>query len=260
MNRPILAKKQIYDLVFENKYKITAENRFFSRCIDGRYPNEDSHSLAIAGADAGQLAILYATANIYAFEIDKQKTLQTLLEVIGGPQNFNFHSNTKEKKTVPGEGCAHMSEMNADPAAYSLDKEQIILITDQLAELLKAGAQEQVLEGNNNEGAILQITGDWAVYPQYHLSTARGTVPVQVFIYHKTLVNERNRAIAKKLIENKAVTLFDDLDEEYLYEVISSVTEDHFFETAKRIAKQLPLYDLIFQEDGTFTVEDRGVI
>lgn len=261
MKGPNLSKQNIEDLVYANKYLINPAHNFLSRCIEGGYSNDENiHPLAIAGADVGNLAILYATANMYGFEINENAAYKTFLEVVGGPQNFSFHSHYKATAKLPAVGCAHMDQLRLDPEAYSIDTDQLDLINSQASAAEKKGAIETILKGNKREGAVIQIQGEWGIYPQYHLTTSEGTVPVQVFIIHKTLADKRHRVLAKKLIENKAVTLFDDLDEEYLYEVISSTMEDHIFETIKRIASGLPIFDVIFQNNGAYTIEERDII
>lgn len=247
-----LSKAQIEELVYTNKYQTDPSKKLLSRCMEGGYVNnENLYPLAIAGADLGDLAVLYATANAYGFEIQEDKAFKTFVEIIGGFQNFSFHSPTE---------CGHMKEVTKDPQLYSLDQDQIQLINSQIATAEKNGAVKTVLKEKSPEGAVIQISGEWNMYPQYHMTTAKGTVPVQVFIFHKTLVDYRHKILSKKLIENKAVTLFDDLDEEYLYQVLSSITEDHFFETIKRIAAGLPMYEVKFESNGGCEIKDLGTV
>ena len=247
-----LSKDQIQELVYANKYSIDPSKSLLSRCMEGGYVNTDSiHPLAIAGADPGDLAVLYATANAYGFEIHEEKAYKTFLEIIGGPKNFSFH---------PPAECGHMKELTKDPESYSLDADQVQLINTQIADAEKHGAVKTVLKGKSPEGAVLQISGEWGVYPQFHMATSKGTVPVQIFMFHKTLADQRHKILSKKLIESKAVTLFDELDNEYLYQVLSSTTEDHFFETIKRIAAGLPMYEAKFESNGNYEIKDLGTV
>lgn len=261
MNGLKLSKEYIEDFVYTNKYLINPSQKFLSRCIEGGYLNDKHiHPLSIAGADTGDLAILYATANMYGFEINENKAYKTFLEIIGGPANFSFHSHHKATANHSAVGCAHMSQIKLHPEVYSLDTAQIELIAKQSHDAEKKGAQETILKGNSQEGAVIQIQGEWGIYPQYHVKTSESTMPIQVFIFHKTQTDERHRALAKKLVENKAVKLFANLDEEYLYEVLSSTTEDHFFETIKRVAVGLPIFDVIFKNNGSVAIEERDKI
>ncbi len=259
MNRKILSIDQIEDLVSANKYPIHPTVQFYSRCIEGGYENAGTtYPLAIAGADAGELAVLYASANLYGFTIDPEKAYSVFLEVIGGPEHFSLHSSGKPGESFSGEGCVHMRQIFKDYESYSLEKNQIEIISAQIKRTIKNGAEEIILKSVNQEGAVLQVQGEWGLYPQFRLSTLEGTQPVQVYIFHKTLADRRHRELAKQLIGKKAVELFNGLDEEYLYQVISSTTEDHFFETMKRIGSGLPMYEVNFEVNGSFAIKELG--
>ena len=243
-----LTKDQIQDLIFTNKYKVEPSQKFLSRCIEGCYEaGKNLHPLSMAGADAGELAVLYATANAYGFEMNEEKAYETLLEIIGGAQNFSIH-----------EECTHMKQIRLESSAYSLDPDQIDLISTQISQAEKKGANKTKMKEGGRAEAVIQITGDWSIYPQYHIQTSHGSVPVLVHVFHKSLTDARHKILAKKLIENKAVTLYDDLDDEYLYQVISTETEDHLFETLKRIASGLPLYEVEFESNGNFEIKELG--
>jgi hypothetical protein len=73
-------------------------------------------------------------------------------------------------------------------------------------------------------------------------------------------VNERHRLIAKKLIEERAVKFFPDCDEEYLFEALSETTENHLFETLKRLASGLPIFEVGFENDGSFKIKEMGKV
>lgn len=257
MDKIILTKEQVQELVYENKYPVTEKNKFLSRCIDGRYPNKkDLPPLAFPGADAGDLALIFATANSFGFTVNQQKTLDTFIEVIGGEKNFQFHSDHHGDKNIPASGCGHMKQMNLDPQAYFMEKEQLVFIADSLNKLKKQGAVETILEGDHAEGALLQVSGDYSVYPRFTMDTGEGKITSEVFVYQTTLVNKRHSELAKKLIENKAIKLFPGTDIEYLYQAFAEMSDNHLFETAKRLAKGLPIYTVKFSDDGTFKVEE----
>ncbi|OGK25309.1 hypothetical protein A3F58_02410 [Candidatus Roizmanbacteria bacterium RIFCSPHIGHO2_12_FULL_37_9b] len=272
MRKIILNKDQVLDLVWNNRYKVEDEQKFLSRCVDGRYENkiknqkskvktEDTINLpplAIPGADAGQLGIIFATANTYGFEVDKEKVFELVVDVVGGIENFSFHSDHHGDPKIPASGCGHIKQQNLDPKAYGLEDDQMKFIETALTKAKKKGAKEIVLEGEHQEGAILQINGPYSLYPGSLLETDQGNAQVQVFIFHSTLVNERHRLIAKKLIEKKAVELFPGCDEEYLYEVLSEVTESHLFETLKRLASGLSMFQVNFESDGSFDIKEMG--
>jgi len=246
----ILSKDQVYEIVSANKYPVSDAGKCISRCSEGQYA--DSHNLpflAIPGADLGDLALLRAAGNTYGFDVDLKKVYEVIAELAGGRNNFQVHVE-----------CGHMKQVILDPGAYHLTQNDVTNLEEIAEEAKKNGATEVKLEGDHLEGAIVQIQGPYSLKTRYFLKTDVGTHEVEIFVFHETLVNERHRALAKKLVAEKAVTLFNGLDEEYLYEVLSDTTEDHLMETARRLAKGLPLYLAVFDADGTFELTEMGKV
>ena len=82
MTKFILNKEQIGELILQNKYQVDPEKKFVSRCIDGRYENKkDLSALAFPGADAGEMALILATANSYGFQVNLNKAYQSLFVI-----------------------------------------------------------------------------------------------------------------------------------------------------------------------------------
>lgn len=253
-----LDKKQVFNLVLENRYKVDPKTRFLSRCIDGRYENTDNlPALAIPGADIGELALIFATANNFGFDVDYEKVYQSLVKVIGGEENFQYHTDHHGAVGVPASGCGHFKQIKLDLKAYDLTNQDLQFLEKKLMEIKKNNrAQEVVLEGDHIEGAILQIKGNWGVYPRYFLETDEGRRKVEVFVFHQSLVSERHRVLVKELIKNKAVIFRNGEDEEWLYEALSDMMDNHLFETVKRLAPNLLIYNVEFKDDGDFKVDD----
>lgn len=256
----ILSKEQIQQLISDNKYRIDPKTQLLSRCIDDRYQDDVGLSpLALPGADAGELAIIFATANSFGFEIDEKKAFDVLTEIVGGLKNLHFHTDSKNEND-PLVGCGYFKQISLDLKTYNLEEKQIDFIHGMVNSAALQGARDDILEGEHLRGAILQISGNWNIYPCYVLQTADGTKRVEFFEFHQTLVDFRHKLIAKKLIVNNAVKLYKDCDDEYLYQAISETTEQHFFETVKRLAPGLPIYSVVFKEDGQFKLEGIGKI
>ena len=255
-----LTSSQIHSIVSENKYRVTEESQFVSRCIDGRYSNESTlPALSIPGADMGDLAILYATKNEYAFEVDTEKAF-TSFETLVGSQNIRWHTDDHEQQYELGTGCGHLTQLFKDPSAYSLEQQDIVTLKSQLQRAQKDGGKEIKVKGGHHEAAVVMIKGPYGVLPRYQLDTDEGQLQVELFTFHQTLVNARHRAWCELLINTGAVKLFNNLDEEYLYEVLSSTTDDHLFKTLKRLAKELPIYQVTFSEDGSFEIKQEGFV
>lgn len=256
MNKTILTLENVDDIVSENKYKVDIKTKFFSRCIDGRYKNTDNlPALAFPGADVGELALIFATANRYGFETKKEKILESFLKVLGGEKNFRLHTDSHADQNTPAGGCGHWKQINLEPKAYDLESLQV----DFIKKSLNIG-ESVTLHGEHMEGAVLIVKGKYGVYPQHYLETDQGKKLVEVFIYHQTLVDERHRLLAKELIKNKAVVFKNGEDEEWFYNALSDVAENHLMETAKRLAKGLPIYSVVFEDDGSFKVVEQGMI
>lgn len=261
MNKPILNKTQVDSLIRENRYKVTDQNKFLSRCIDGRYQNEPKLApLAIPGADIGELAIIFAMANNFGFEIDEEKAFQSLIKTVGGVKNFQLHSDHHTDKSVVGGGCGHWKQINLDPQAYSLNKDQVDFIAKKLIEVKQAGAQEIVLEGEHLEGAVLQVKGNYSILPRSSIVDGGKEKITEVFVYQGTLVDARHRTLANALLKNGAIKLVSGQTEENLYTALSETVEAHLFETVKRLALGLPIFLIDFKDDGGFKIEELGKV
>ena len=254
-----LTLDQVEMIVAENKYDV-GEDEPVTRCIDGRYSAAQDSALAYPGADLGELALMYATANHYAFEIDKDKALAVYLKLIGGPKQFAFHTDRHADTGVSAGGCGFMKSVHTEPKTYFLEPEDILTIDEQAQTMLKKGATQYVLEGDHREGAVLFVQGNYGIYPQYELQALHGVTTVQVFLYHNSLVNARHKELAKALIAAKAVQLPEKCDEEYLYQALSDVAEQHLMEIAGKLAKGLPIFRVTFEDDGTSKIQEEGFI
>lgn len=260
MNKIILNLNNIHELVFKNKYQVNEKTKFLSRCIDGRYDNsQDLPALGFPGADVGELALIFATANSYGFELNKEKILDSFLEVIGGEENFRLHTDSHADEKILAGGCGHWKQIKLDSKAYNLEKDQIDFIEKNIATFVRP-PQNCILKGDHLEGAVLLISGNYGILPQFDIKTDQGLKHVQVFVYHQTLVDERHRLLAQELIKNKAVIFKNGENEEWLYNALSDVSENHLMETAKRLAKGLPIYSVVFEKDGSFKIEEQGVV
>ena len=83
---------------------------------------------------------------------------------------------------------------------------------------------------------------------------------MQVFVFHFSLVQERLKLLSRLLVARHAVKLSPPLDDEYLYQMLSTTAEDHLMSTAVSLAKGMPLYEVVFDEEGSFEVESLGFV
>jgi len=253
MKKIKLNSTQMQLLLKENRYQVNEVNKFLSRCIDGRYKNSfDLPALALPGADLGELALIIACANDFGLEIDYEKVFQILIKVVGGIKNFSYHTDSHYGGLALG--CGHFAQIGKNFVAYNLKKNDIEFLEEKLKFLRKEGVLPTVLEGSHDEAAILIVKGNFGIQPRFTIETDEGKKEVSVFVYQRTLVDKRHRVLANKLIEDKAIKLFNNLDEEYLYEVLSEEGENHLLETFNSLASDLPLFEVIFDESGRFSL------
>ena len=257
MGKMVLDEQQINEFIRENRYKVNQKSRFISRCIDGRYGNSDGlPPLAIPGADAGQLSLILAAANIYGLEVDREKVYESLVEIVGGEKNLKMHTDNHSKKMMGG--CGHMKQITLDPESFNITKEDADFVMEKVATAKKKGAQEVVLEGEHLEGAVVLVRGNWSLKTRYFFAMTEGKVLSQIFVSHQTLVNERHRALAKKLLEKKAFSGLKEDDEDYLYMILSETSEAHLFETLKRMSEGLLIFEVKFEDSGDFDLKQLG--
>jgi hypothetical protein len=217
-NKP-LSIDEIRNLVKTNGYDVAEKNKLLT-------------PIGLPGGDIGQLAVIIMAANNYGFEINLEKSFQSLIEVIGGKENLELNTNFYNDPTC------------------SLSKEQMDFIYK------KAGVDKIKLHESNFEGAVLLIYGNnKSVTGQFIFKK----MPVQVFVFHQTLSDLKNRLLAKKLLENKAIILLPELDEDYLYMALNETIEVYLMETVIKIAKGLPIYKVNF-EDGQTEIKEMGVV
>ncbi len=260
MQKFTLSKSQLSSILFDNLYEV--KNPLLSRCIDGRYPNSMTlPALAIQGGDAGELALIFSTANTCGLKLNMKKAIQVLIETVGGVKNIQFHTDSHAEKSKVLAGCGHLKQINLDKESYTLTEEQVTFIMTEFADLKKQGAYEANLQGDHQESAVVFVKGAFGLLPQYKLGREEGGKQGQLFVFHNSFVDTRHRILAKKLIVTKALELEGGLDEEYLYSSLSDACENHLMETAKRLAKGLPIYEVeVFESIHRFEVKELGTV
>lgn len=165
---------------------------------------------------------------------------------------------------------------------YKIDEKEILLPLDDFEIVVKAAneygfelkkdrvkkiikdlykqAGESFHLNNHFNGAILHIRGNYSLEQAFSFPNKEGIKIGELFIFHESFVNIKHRELAKKLIQDKVVSLFPGCDEEYLYEALSDATENYLFDLLKKQAEGLPLYLVEFEEDGSFLVREMGRI
>ncbi len=232
----------------ENTYEVTPECQHAVRCVDGNYPNERNlPAVTFPGGDLGVLAMIYASAQSYGFEIDSNRVTNTLLEISGGIDNFSCYKSSNPSS---------LSEMIPFYSDVELDdslQQSLIQVAEEVQKKSRV-LHEQPAESAEN--ALVTIKGIAGLYPQASLDTEYGTKHIQVYVQQQTLLDARNKRIAQLLLENNAITLFEGCDQEYLYEVFAEMSDYCFYYGLQKEIKQIPLYTVHFTDLAHFEIQE----
>jgi len=277
MQKRKLTIEEVEELVRENRYPVNEKHWFLSRCIDGRYERKVQSSkfkvqslepLAKPGADIGDLMIVFVANREYDLRIKPEKIFEALLKTVGSWKNLRFQTDEHSKLKVKSEklkvdyseflGCGHFKQATEDPSAYGLVEEEIKAINGFLTKAIKKEAKCEILQGEHLEGAVVMVKGeDWSIAPKLMANNLTikqfSNETIEVFIYQKTLDNKRRRILAKNLLPYVKTSF--SVDEEYLYQILSQVSDNQLLETVNRLAKDLPAYEVEFEEGGEFEIK-----
>jgi hypothetical protein len=248
VNKIRLTKEQLFQLVVENTYEITPEIQYAVRCVDGNYPNDkDLPAVTFPGGDLGMLAMIYASAQSYGFEIDSNKVINTLLEISGGIENFSCY------KSLNPSALSETIPFYADVELDDSLQESLIQVTE---EVQKKSRSLHERPAESAENALITIKGTAGLYPQATLDTEYGTKQIQVYVQQQTLLDARNKRLAQLLLQTNAITLFEGCDQEYLYEVLSEMSDYCFYYGLQKEIKQIPLYTVHFTDLAHFEIQE----
>lgn len=221
------------------KFLFKIKGEVLSSCIDGRYSNKEAliAPRALPGADLGFLIVALGTLNELKknnkrkFSLKfKQKVLKEILDLVGGPEKFMFHSDNHNLGGL-ALGCGHFNQVKNNPKAYGLTTKDINLILNFLKKIKKRGAKEIILNGEHNESIILVIESkQWASKRQFG--------KIQAFVFHKFLYEEFLNKLVLKLISWPE---FNFLSLKKFKNLFLRVGKKQFNETLKKIAYNLPV-------------------
>ena len=254
--KTFLTPEQVEIFVNENKYEFDQGQWYLSRCIDGRYDvREDLEPLAKPGADIGDLMIALATNHQYALNLKPEVVLEVLIDTVGGKENFSIHMDDhvihSKNKLEQCVSCGHFGQAFADPEAYGLEKHDVDFIAKALQELKSDKARNIILTGEHTEQAVIIVKSqNYSVAPRM-IKEGRVT---ECFVYQKTLDDKRRRLLAENLLPH--IKVDREINEEYIYEILTTVADQQLFETLARIAPEYPIYNVKIDEEGEVSIED----
>lgn len=161
----------------------------------------------------------------------RQKVLEEILNLVGGPQKFMFHNdnhNLGEMALV----CRHFRQVKNNPKIYGLTNKDINLILNFLKKVKAKGAKEIILKGKHNESVILVIeTRGWG--------SIRNIGNTEAFVFYKSLYEDFLNKLILKLINWPE---FNFLSLKNFKNLFLGVGEKQFNETFKKLAPNLPIF------------------
>lgn len=244
-----LTKEQAEEFVTNNLYESNA-NPFIARCFSADYSNSPNlPALSLPGGDIGQMAILIAASTTYGFELNTSKAVETLIDLIGGKKNSTFNCLKEHSLEL----CKYFKYLVEHAQDYGLDeqgKKELFKLSKQLGlpnKFKSAGTK-------NDINACIVIEAEQGLFPNYTYDSGYGVLNAKILIFHKTFVDRRNKELSKLLLENESVKLFSGLDSNYLYQILSEMTESHLFQTIKHRDLQLPIYHAAVSSENKVTI------
>lgn len=252
--KPPMTEPEIRDFITENNYPVG--NRVMSRCIDGRYPSDESlPALAIPGADIGQMVMLFATANRMGQKLNIDLAFKALIEVVGGVENIRIHTDDSDHsdQTKIADGCGYFKYISENPEKFGVKGELIKALKIKFEELLNKGAKQEVLSGKHEEQAALIIRGDMGIKPDG-----------KFFVFHETLVDERSKKLVDRLFELKAIEGLNyengliEKNKQHFMSTLREVTQMHLSLTGEKLAKGKPIFEVDFSQGSEFTPQQKG--
>ena len=181
--------------------------------------------------------------------------LDVLISTIGGRENFRIHTDghihNHKVKLEQCLSCGHFGQAFLNPSAYGLEKEDVNFISGALQQLKLERVMDNILDGEHLEqGVIILKSQNYSIAPK----TKKGDKVNECFIYHKTLDDRRRRLLAENLLPH--IMTEKDIDAEYVYEILTTISDQQLFETVERIAPEYPIYNVDISDEGEVEIKD----
>jgi hypothetical protein len=234
------------------KVKLTEQSRK-GRCVDGRYAGDESMPMiAKPGGDAGDVMAAFGALNVLNLQLPHQDVLAAVIDVIGGPQNFQFHSDqhAEDDGAGPGMGCGHIKKAILEPEDYAVTAEQMAFIKNELPKLLSQGAHQEILQGNHAEQVVVVVQSEsYGLKPMI----GAGENLQEAFIYQQTIHQEQMGRLAK-ILQEKLAGAGHIVEEFQVQKALDEGFGKQLSATLKRLAEGLPVYSVQIDEVGQVTI------
>lgn len=229
---------------------LTDTNKY-ARCVDGRYEGiKNCPMIAKPGGDVGDVMAAFGALNLLNLSLAPEKVLDAVIQVAGGIEHFNFHTDDHAEPSDVGLGCGHIKQAKLDPASYGVTAEQMEFIVSQLSGLLEKGAHQEVLHGDHAEQAVIVVDSE----THSLLPLARiGDNVREAFIYQKTLHTQQLDQLVK-LLQEALASDGQAVEEQAIRTAIYDAFGKQLAETLKRLANGLPVYTAMIDAEGVVSM------
>lgn len=237
-------KHTLENFIFDNKYQ--AETKMIEKSVCSDYACDSTEKpFIMPGGDLGQAVLMFSTCNSYGIEVKPEILWDSFRRIV----------SLKEEKLPIHSHCQFWHIIQENYGDFNLEKEQLDFIRNNTEVTVNDTTANRKLSG-----AVLQIKGYYGVHPQLAGGNSREDTISQVFLLHQTYLNERNKYAASLLKDSGHIRLLPGQEEEYLYEILSDTADILFFETAKHLCHNFPIFAVSFDKEGLVEIEDLGKI
>lgn len=222
-----------------------------SRCISGRYELLNIFPMvAKPGADAGDVMAAFGALNLLSVTLPIETVINAVVTVVGGIDNFRFHTDDHTEPTDVGAGCSHLNLAKTNPESYGITQDQIDALFFQLPALVEQGAQQLVLHGDHSEQAVIIIDSEYyGVTPLVRL----GPTVRAAYVYHKTLHTQQLDKLVK-LLQEALAAQGQAIEDFAIRKAVDDAFGKQMAETIKQIAAGLSVYTANIDEQGVVTI------
>lgn len=233
-------KYKVENFILSNRYmpsvKAQAEYRDTYSFVEGK--NEDEPAVVTPGGVLGDIINVLSTGVAYGIEIDREKAVEAVKSTV---KIYSWSSLFAQNS------IKYWEEYGVSKA----DKEVIE------STVIKTGlAPEKTTRWS---GAVVILEGKENVHPLYIQQSEDVKDSFFVPILQQYYLSLHRRRVVHALITQKAVPLRKE-DEEYLYQIMSDISEINFYLTLRHLSPELPLYAVTFKKETEFEIEELGEV
>ncbi len=250
MNDHYLSEEEVLSIVKGNTYTVDMDMRLRSRCMStSNYPESAYPAVSLPGGDLGDLAILYASADYYGFSVDYDAALSSLVELIDGDKNLTFSQAQFDIYGISN----YYYYIFKNYENFELSRESREKLSEHF-EKFSGRTVAGLSTSSQKASAAIFFTSSEGLSSTYKVKKREGVSEGHLYVLHKSFVDERHKLWVEKLLRKGVVELYEGLDAEYLYEVLSEMTDRHMLETLRNFDLQVPIFGISEVTPGNFQI------